>query len=82
MLGAELLPRGEVEATDSVSDEGRASDSELIDLDLLGLSSEDEISLHWTWSEEVEGNGLLSLDLSLEVDTSSLSLTGTRGTCG
>lgn len=73
MLGAELLPRGEVEATDSVSDEGRASDSELIDLDLLGLSSEDEISLHWTWSEEVEGNGLLSLDLSLEVDTSESS---------
>ena len=70
---AELLPRGEVEATDSVSDEGRASDSELIDLDLLGLSSEDEISLHWTWSEEVEGNGLLSLDLSLEVDTSESS---------
>lgn len=73
MLAAELLPRGEVEATDSVSDEGRASDSELIDLDLLGLSSEDEISLHWTWSEEVEGNGLLSLDLSLEVDTSESS---------
>ena len=70
---AELLPRGEVEATDSVSDEGRASESELIDLDLLGLSSEDEISLHWTWSEEVEGNGLLSLDLSLEVDTSESS---------
>jgi len=73
LLGAELLLRGEVEATVSVSDEGRASDSELIDLDLLGLSSEDEISLHWTWSEEVEGNGLLSLDLSLEVDTSESS---------
>ena len=41
---------GELEATASM-----ASDSEWRDLDLLGLSSEDEISLHWTMSEEADG---------------------------
>ena len=37
---------GELEATASMGSEVR---------DLLGLSSEDEISLHWTMSGEAEG---------------------------
>ena len=52
---------------------GGCDSDETLDLERLGLSAEDDISLHWTWSEDVDGGGLVSLDLSLEVDTSESS---------